>query len=782
MHNFRYPACACSLSLAVKHSFSRELCHHRLCAYQGMPPPTTSSFYAQIWQYVEPKVNALKTKKPGGKTPMEWEKICKKAKADIDKDGEARNVIFNLVHLSDPGQAAIPEDVLEISKVKKSAKFYFWDQKANRPKAPSVWPRGKNVPVVVYSSDINKLGPFQHYGHCSIVAAFFWAYAQALQNPAWSDEVAGFESLCINALADYKLVRSESEVNILAFNAVEENEESRENDGFTGARKILLVTFGVKNVIKEKKGQKWKYDDVSTWLRTHIKFHDEKAVPSANVCKDLHSLANDFVKNHRAFAAYQEAETLWGRSTLFDEYSKLLIMCQKSRNPEDLAFIAEWLLAEMKTTPPPRVPDNPSQGKLKDVGGPICLAQVARDAVTCLLKKNLPPTWAPFAALLEQFGQPSRFLELFPPGGQTPEASVKLLAGCPSSIKQVANILKGVLDGSSSSPWNEKIKGYISKTRLWRIPEERLMEMFEVFAEDWTEFQDTIHIESGKVPPERKAEPKEGAASSQQGKEGEAAGQTAAHTEEKPKDKRSEVLELAKQKANGIYTDPGVVILTPDRWERAALESMMKAQLIFADQGAFCGFFFAGSDREARVHPNQNKCLREAPLSKVRLTHFCHALDSIMVECRDAVVIGVGRGLGNAAVVREVVEEMKWEHKSIDVITARDAYDDFIKSGTPGKRRRIHRGIATCKYKSQYWICWKPSREGRSQLSIKNGLRVYVDKGSRIAADIMMDCPQVRLDEIYEVSKEVKAKALGEGGFETQQEARTADKDFSQPT
>ncbi len=715
---------------------------------------------------------------------MDWSLICRKAKADIEKEGEARNVPFNLAHLADPSQAAIPDDVLEISKVVKSGKFYFWDTIADCPKAPKIWPRGRNVPIVTYNNDIKSGGPWQHYGHCSVVAGFFWAFGQALHNPTWRDKVAAFETLCVNALADYKLVQNPAEVHILAFNAVEENEESRENDGFTGARKALLVTFGVKHVMKEKKGGKLKYEDVSAWLKAHIKFHDEKAVPSAHVCRDLHSLGTDFIKNRRAFAAYQEAETLWGRSTMFDEYSKLVILVQKSRSAEDLAFVCEWLLAVMKkTAPPPQVPENYTQVKLKDVGGPLCLAQAAKDAVTCLLKQNTPPTWAPFAELLGQLSQPSRFLDLFPPGGKTPDSTVQLLAACPSSLKQAANILKGIFEGSNATPWKEKIRGYLNKTRVWNIPNEKLIEMFEVFDEDWTSFQDACRTESGKEPTKTKIASE--TTGNQEGKGDEVADNTTAANQEATQkvNNRQEVMVLAKKRAADVWTDPGIVILTPDRWERASLESLMKTQIILADQGAFCAFFFSASDREARCHPSQNKCLREAPLSKARLLNFSQAVNGIMQECRDAVVISVGRVPGNEKIVEAVVVEMKWEHKIIDAVTERNDYDKFIKSGSPSKKRRTLRGLATCKYKVQFWICWKPAKDGgRSTLPIKAGFRVHVDKGSPVAADIMLDVPHVSLAEIYTVTKDKQKKALGHCGMETDIEAKESkDKDSTQP-
>ena len=757
-------------------------------------PSQKSSFIEEVWVHVEAKVKSLQSQIPAGKSQLQWQKILTGMKQELETVKEFRNAPFNLAQLLDPGAAAIPEDVLEMPKIINSAKYHFWDAAANCPKAPKVWPRGRNVPIAVLATGTTALqGPFQHYGHGPVIAGFFWAFGQTIQNPDWKDKVEGFEKLCVNALADYKLVQNQAEVNILAFNAVEENEESRENDGFTGTRKALLVVFAVKNLQKEKKaGQKWTYQEVHDWLRTNIKFHDEKAIPSAHTCKDLYALATDFIKNRRAFAAYQEAEQLWGRSTMFDEYSKLIITCQKSRGEEDLAFIAEWLLADMKAhSLPPKVPDNPSQSKLKECGGPISVAQAARDALISLLQKDVPSTWAPFAELLQKLAQPSRFLQMFPPGGQTPETTIKLVAACPPSLKQALTIMRRMFDGSKNNMWREKVVGHLNSTRNWNIPEKKLLEIFEVFTDEWDVFKDTRDHEAGR-PAAKKitAGPSAGDEEKHKADEKESAGKT---TEDKQKEKedevtgkKEEIMGLARQKAEAVYTNPGVVVLTPQKWECAALGSLMGAQkLTFKEQGGFIGFWFAGSDREARVHTDQNKCLREAPLKKARLSSFCQAIDGIMAECQDVVVIGVGRVKGNDRIVQEVVADMKWQYKTIDAVMERTAYDEFIRSGNPAKKRkRSNLGcLGTTKYKEVYYLCWKTSPDKPKRFPIKSGLREFVDKGSSIASDIMLNCPQVALDEIYAVPVQRKIDALGADGLETMEEAEQAkhDEDLTLP-
>ena len=146
--------------------------------------------------------------------------------------------------------------------------------------------------------------------------------------------------------------------------------------------------------------------------------------------------------------------------------------------------------------------------------------------------------------------------------------------------------------------------------------------------------------------------------------------------------------------------------MKPETWDRKCLEAMLKVHPFMKDSStekSFTAFFFAASDREAQVHPTQNKCLREAPLCKTRLSDFCHAVDTIMTECKDSVVIGVGRAEPNLEIVKQVVKELKWDHTVLQAITSREGYDTFIQEGSPScKRRRIHGKIATRQHIVRY--------------------------------------------------------------------------------
>lgn len=370
------------------------------------------------------------------------------------------------------------------------------------------------------------------------------------------------------------------------------------------------------------------------------------------------------------------------------------------------------------------------------------------------------------------------------------------------SLKRALVLIRRIFDASDSKPWRTQVLVHLRKCPNYRMLGNEMLEVLaDVFKQDWASFQEALQDEKKKWASSQEA-PQDEKKSAEDDKQKDDSPEdeklkaeyderlkVVEHEKLKADKKKQDGLAAARKKAKSLYTSPGCVILTPQNWQCASLEKMLKAQVAKEDQGAFVAFFFAGSDRAACVHPNQNTCLRQAPLKKSRLSSFCHAVNSIMVESRDAVVIGVGRVDGNQQVVEQVVAEMKWEHRAIVSVMARAEYDNFIQSGSPTKKRRVHRGLGTTRYSESYWICWKARKKTDTNihnqfqaggLPIKSGVRKFVDKGSLISSDMLMECPQVALGDIYTVPVLERKEALGEGGQETQKEAESNKKTNTQ--
>ena len=107
-------------------------------------------------------------------------------------------------------------------------------------------------------------------------------------------------------------------------------------------------------------------------------------------------LNRQVLKNARVMDCIQGAEMLWGRDTLFDDYTKLTTLVKKSRSSDDLAFIVELIFVRMKLSvnvSGGQTPENPTRSSLQSKAGDVAQAQATRDAFMWL-KKFGGQTWA----------------------------------------------------------------------------------------------------------------------------------------------------------------------------------------------------------------------------------------------------------------------------------------------------------------------------------------------------------------------------------------------------
>jgi hypothetical protein len=57
--------------------------------------------------------------------------------------------------------------------------------------------------------------------------------------------VESLRRLAVRAVFEYKIFKGVADLQKEAFQAVEENEEARANNGFTGFRKVLVVSWAM---------------------------------------------------------------------------------------------------------------------------------------------------------------------------------------------------------------------------------------------------------------------------------------------------------------------------------------------------------------------------------------------------------------------------------------------------------------------------------------------------------------------------------------------------------
>ena len=197
---------------------------------------------------------------------------------------------------------------------------------------PYYSPTNSPAHIPTHSQDI-KAG-LRHYGQDSLICGFWWSFAQAVslqkqggqapgaggQTPSTGGQspavkapggktpvdqpacgktqeeldqlVKSFENLCLSALGDFRMFASDELIQQASFQAIEDNEELRAHNGFTGFRKILLVSWA-HGVLRKQYGGNDKvvtHDAIANYLSSTLRFHDDKQKPTVNVVRDLMQL------------------------------------------------------------------------------------------------------------------------------------------------------------------------------------------------------------------------------------------------------------------------------------------------------------------------------------------------------------------------------------------------------------------------------------------------------------------------------------------------------------
>ena len=251
-----------------------------------------ATWQKEVWDIVSILYEDCKSKKPTTYTDENreyWQK-------QLQQSGRALAVPFNVAWLN-PVATAIPKDEISLPRAADAGQYYFY--KNAHAEAPGEWPLGKNITIAVLKRELptkRTLGveDFVQVANCHILQGFWWAFAQALRALGSKnckenhDAVVSFKNLMVRAVVDIVHETTLTNVTKLAFQFVEDNEELRKNMGFTGFRKMLLVSWAV-SCVKDTKADKKEPNatEVSKYLLDHFRFSDDLQKPTDEIVRTL---------------------------------------------------------------------------------------------------------------------------------------------------------------------------------------------------------------------------------------------------------------------------------------------------------------------------------------------------------------------------------------------------------------------------------------------------------------------------------------------------------------
>jgi hypothetical protein len=544
------------------------------------------------------------------------------------------------------------------------AKHHFWNQKDGCPEAPSLWPRQYNIPIKVFSSEhLPRQGEWHRYGFDGLVKAFWFAVSEVVnmiesakrKNDAESRKASEsiltrFRTLARNVLYDVRWFADEGEALVAAAQLMETAEEMREHFGFTGFKKILITKEFVASLKKQNNGTDPTFEEVAKFMNEHIKWSDASQAPSSNNVRDFLKIAKEFDGNPGASAAVQAAQALYGRRTIFDEYSKLLVLCNRASTKQDLAWLCEWIYVGMKRQS--GEPDKASLAELKNKAGDVSIALVTRRIVHHLLDKFCPQDEA---RLLTMFKSPTQWDRTFPSqstGAKGSRNSIQeSLIAASKLIRKLSQFLNQLMDGAHKS----QLKGLLASPPPGGVTVEKCLGLPGM--KPLVEEIETEHAACSSQP--------DTASQVENAIEAESLAQDSIGGED-DKDSKGKLLSDAAKLATDFMATR-VVIMSPEADTQEALKLCLAGQICNMT-GRMVAYFDTKCDDEARVLENASKTNHfrlTPPVNSERLNRFCDAMDSVMAEGRDFVVIAEGRGRSGGRIVDACINRLKWQSRAL---------------------------------------------------------------------------------------------------------------------
>ena len=135
----------------------------------------------------------------------------------------------------------------------------------------------------------------------------------------------------------------------------------------------------------QNEGLKADAEAIAQRLRAQIKWSDSKRIPSRETVEHHLQISAYVTKSEQASLALQIARLKYGRQTIFDEHTKLLLCVQRSGSLAEFGFLIEGLLALMVRS---QNMDRPSLSELKSKTGPISTLQFLRKYFRYLLARQ----------------------------------------------------------------------------------------------------------------------------------------------------------------------------------------------------------------------------------------------------------------------------------------------------------------------------------------------------------------------------------------------------------
>ena len=684
----------------------------------------------------------------------------KKVSEALLRSREMRNVTCNLAWVK-VLQMAPTNQNLSLAMVEKGAQT-LWHQDG-KPRLPQLWPRQLNIPIACLTTDEPVKGEMVRYGCCLAVCSFWLTYFQA-KTSGDADTLRAMRALAANVPFDFKLFNNQDEILSAAAESLEANEMLRELFGLSGVVLINLVQE-VKEMLGRRDAGKKDANAIAEHLAT-LKWYDAKRCPKKDTVEHYLTIGGMLRRAPRAQVALEMASARFGRDTVFDEPTKLLLFVQKSANAAELEFLMEGLLVGMIRS---NNMDRQSVQELKNrAGEPAALLFIRRYFLH--LERQYPLPAAP-ATGGQMCGPEGVRRILFSPLAwwheclEGPAQGLSWTAGLSEPWALMFAHGRAVLEGR----FNEPLRGPLGSPPPGGAKPADFLKIERVKAVFLDPFEKAYREFTGKAVEDPTGQPGTGGAPGTLPGTGSAPG-TLPGTGSAPgssKPDANTIREDARRHADEFLaqhlmivvkgqTGPEMLVALRGNAGWAGLTNARQFSGIYDPKNARLAKIYAGSGNKSR----QNWWQRVPALVVADFQTWARVMDALMTPGIDMVWVFSGKSRSQERLLEAEMAKLKWEFKPLTLV-----YDPRTMRNMYWVRER---GMGNAGMTEVLYCCWK----GAVPKFPSN--RAHVDAGAPIYYDVMQRVPVASEGELLWGTPADRDRLLAIMGVDIPEAADTA--------
>ncbi len=686
----------------------------------------------EVWPVVKDSHEKLLAQRPcrqdaGAQGVHYGEKVVERLK----ENAELRHVCCNIAWTS-PTKHSMDDVDFTVMQVERLAKRQFWDSERNCVSCPGQWFRNMNIPIKVFSCEEQPTkGEFLRYGLDLLVAAYWWAVWRATTDKH-TPVLEALLKLGANVPFDFRHMRSEEEALLATTQCMEDHEALREYFGLNAGR-LVQVVMDTRRLLRGKPDGKATPEGIAEYLRTNIRWADPKRTPTTATVSHLLTIGNMVARCPQAQELIVFGESHGGRESLFDEYSKLLLVVNKAVNPAHFLYLMEGLFVRAMLTENCKM----SKTELSSKSGELNIWAFNFRYVDALLKKFPFHTADAEAAKLTSdlvsqlktiLASPCAWITSFPPPHNlATEACNQWVRLLPSWAVMLLTHVRDMYAGK----YHMQLKGLLGSPPPAGVTSDTLMQkepikgVLDAIEKEYQTTQPSSEIVSLQIE-----DPSKGEVSPQ----------------EKP-DSLEQLLKDASRKASETLSQK-LIFLCPEGHDAVALGAVLQASELSVLKGRMLAFYDPKVAMQAKIYGNQSWYQRVPPLVVSHFTRFCRAVDAVLRDSKDMVCVLGGKLRSNDTEIIKVFNSLGWRFKIVLLVYCHR----MMREQGHYKRQR---GFANSSSTENLYIAWKGSFPSDFAKD-----RLYVDPTSNTWMDVMLNVPVCKKDELSVVSKDTKEKTV----------------------